>query len=127
MKSNQILPLEKVTDAAFQKQFQQLRPILEAEARIQQQLLKLDTQLNQVRTESRQTEGYQISGTDILWNGWESTTRRQLNMQLAQIRAQKLARLEALRLAFGRKQAIDALIKQMQQEQRRYTARKLAE
>ena len=71
MKHTQLPDLEKVTNAAFQKHFQALRPILEAEARIQQQLARLDSQLNQARQDSAKIEGYQVSGTDVLWNGWE--------------------------------------------------------
>nr|WP_216599831.1 MULTISPECIES: hypothetical protein [unclassified Ruegeria] len=119
--------MEKVTEATFQKKFQELRPILDAEARVRQQLAKLDLQLSQVRTESDKTEGYQVSGTDILWNGWESATRRQLNMQVAQIRAQKLAAVEALRFAFGRKQAVEALGEKFHQKHSLKAARKLVE
>lgn len=127
MKHTQIPALEKVTEATFQKKFQELRPILDAEARVRQQLAKLDLQLSQVRTESDKTEGYQVSGTDILWNGWESATRRQLNMQVAQIRAQKLAAVEALRFAFGRKQAVEALGEKFHQKHSLKAARKLVE
>ncbi|WP_371809146.1 hypothetical protein [Ruegeria sp. HKCCD5849] len=116
-----------MTEATFQKKFQELRPILDAEARVRQQLAKLDLQLSQVRTESDKTEGYQVSGTDILWNGWESATRRQLNMQVAQIRAQKLAAVEALRFAFGRKQAVEALGEKFHQKHSLKAARKLVE
>ncbi|WP_298851058.1 hypothetical protein [uncultured Ruegeria sp.] len=124
MKRTQLPDLERVTDAAFQKQFQTLRPILEAEARIQQQLARLDRQLNQTREDSGKTEGYQVSGTDILWNSWESATRRQLNLQLAQTRALKLAGLDAVRTAFGRKQAVETLLVKIQKEHRRAAARK---
>ncbi|WP_299637132.1 hypothetical protein [uncultured Ruegeria sp.] len=124
MKHIQLPDLEKVTNAAFQKHFQALRPILEAEARIQQQLARLDSQLNQARQDSAKIEGYQVSGTDVLWNGWESATRRQLNLQLARTRAQKLAGMEALRTAFGRKQAVETLRMKVQQANRKAKARK---
>jgi hypothetical protein len=124
MKDTQLSGLDKIADVAFQKQFQTLRPILEAEARIQNQLAKLDHQLDQVRKASGWTEGYQISGADILWNGWESATRRALNMRLAQTRAQKLAGMEALRIAFGRKQAVATLREQQLKSHRQAVARK---
>lgn len=127
MKNKQLRSLEKVTDAKFQKRLQDLRPILEAEARVRQQLTKLDAQMGQMREESALITGYQISGTDVLWNSWESATRRHLNMQLAQIRAQKLMGLGALRSAFGRKQAVETLVEKMQQDSCRAAARKLAE
>lgn len=124
MKDTQLSGLETIADVGFQKQFQTLRPILEAEVRIQHQLAKLDHQLDQMRKASGLTEGYQISGGDILWRGWESATRRALNMRLAQTRAQKLAGMEALRIAFGRKQAVATLREQQLKSHRQAVARK---
>ena len=109
MSRTKLTDLQTVTEAAFQQKFQTLRPVLEAEARIQQQLVKLDAQAHQARQDRSDAHGYKITGTDVLWNGWESATRRQLNMELARLRAQKLAALEALRKAFGRKQAVQYL------------------
>lgn len=109
MKRKQLTDLEKVTDAVFQREYQSLRPVLEAEARVQHQLARLDAQVQQSRQEIELAEGYQVTGTDVLWNGWESATRRRLNIQLSGLRAQKLAALESLRIAFGRKQAVAKL------------------
>ncbi|MBO9448041.1 hypothetical protein [Ruegeria sp. R14_0] len=109
MKRKQLQDLQKVTEAAFQREYQSLRPVLEAEAQLQNQLARLDAQLARTRQEAASTEGYRVTGTDVLWNGWESATRRQLNMQLAGLRAQKLAALSELRVAFGRKQAVAKL------------------
>jgi hypothetical protein len=106
MKQDGYSDLEKVTDAAFQKEYNVLRPLIQAEARVQQQLARLDSQVQQTRKDSASAEGYRVTGTDVLWNGWESSTRRQLNMELARLRAQKLTAMEALRTAFGRHQAV---------------------
>ena len=109
MKQKQLKDLEKVTAAAFQREYQTLRPVLEAEAEIQQQLARLDAQVQQSRQEITAAEGYRVTGTDVLWNGWESATRRALNMQLARLRSQKLTALAELRIAFGRQQAVASL------------------
>lgn len=111
MKRKQLQDLAKVTEAAFQREYQSLRPVLEAEARVQHQLVRLDAQVQQTRQDLESTEGYRVAGTDVLWNGWESATRRQLNTQLARLRAQKLTALANLRVAFGRKQAVSKLRK----------------
>ena len=113
MKRKSMAQLQDVTKAVFQKEHQALRPVLEAEARIQHQLSRLDAQVQQSRQDMAEAEGYRITGTDVLWNGWESTTRRQLNMELARARAQKLAALDALKGAFGRKEAITSLSEAM--------------
>ncbi|WP_170351890.1 hypothetical protein [Ruegeria atlantica] len=109
MKQAALSDLKNVTEAVFQKEYNALRPLLEAEARAQHQLARLDAQVRQSRQDSTAAEGYRVTGTDVLWNGWESATRRQLNMELARIRAQKLSAMDALRSAFGRKQAVTNL------------------
>ncbi|WP_377191515.1 hypothetical protein [Ruegeria meonggei] len=109
MKKVRFSDLEKITEAAFQKEYDTLRPLLEAEARVQQQLARLDAQARQCRQDSAAADGYRVTGTDVLWNGRESATRRQLNTELAQLRAQKLSAMDALREAFGRKQAVTTL------------------
>ncbi|MDA7964361.1 hypothetical protein [Ruegeria sp.] len=113
-----ISDLAEATEADFQKEYQELRPLLQKEAQLQAQLVRLDAQLAQVKADSIQTEGYHVTGGDMLWHGWESATRRQLNMELAQVRAQKLAAMEGLRKAFGRKQAVENLSRQAREQKR---------
>lgn len=48
-------------------------------------------------------------GADLLWQGWHSRTRRQLNVELAKATAQKLRMMDQLRLAFGRKHAVETM------------------
>ncbi len=126
MNRKKLSDLQRATDAVFQKNYQTLRPVIEAEARVQQQLASLNTQVAEVRRDSASAEGYQVTGTDILWNGWESATRRQLNTDLARLRAQKLAAIEQLRAAFGRQQAIRSISDKVQKEHQVAQARKLS-
>ena len=123
MKRHELPALKSVTEAVYQSEYQKLRPVLEAEARVQAQLARLDAQVVQTRQDSAATDGYQITGTDVLWNGWEAATRRQLNMELARCRAQKLAAMQQLRQAFGRKQAVERLNDNLKAEQKRARSR----
>ncbi len=109
MRRKDLTEMEKVTEALYQKEYSALRPTLEAEAKVMQQLARLDDQALQTRRNSARTDGYQVTGTDVLWNGWESSTRRNLNTELARIRSQKLSAMDRLRSAFGRKQAVQNL------------------
>lgn len=106
MKRKQMKDLRVVTEIAYQREQQKLGPVLQQEARILQQLTRLDRQLAEVKTQGAQTDGYKVTGTDLLWHGWESATRRQLNIELARLRSQKLSAMDDLRRAFGRKQAV---------------------
>ncbi len=119
MNLKKLSALQMATDAMYQKQHQALRPVIEAEALVQKQLVRLDHQVTLARQDSAGTEGYRVSGADILWNAWESATRRQLNMELARVRAQKLAAMEQLRTAFGRQQAIASVSKTMRDAQQK--------
>ncbi|MCA0930517.1 hypothetical protein [Ruegeria profundi] len=124
MKQNVFSDLEKVTEATFQKERKLLRPLLEAEARVQQQLARLEAQVRQSRKDSAASKGYRVTGTDVLWSSWESASRRQLNLELARIRAQKLTAMEALRTAFGRQQAVAKLSAAQKEVLKRARAKK---
>ena len=109
IKQNRIRELATVADAVFQREHQKLRPLLQREAQLLRQLTRLDSQLAEVKSSSAQAVGYQVTGVDLLWRGWESASRRNLNIELARLRSQKLEAMENLRDAFGRKQAIAEL------------------
>ncbi|WP_299082280.1 hypothetical protein [uncultured Ruegeria sp.] len=124
MKYSKLSDLRSVTEAVFQKQFQTLRPLLEAEATIQRQLASLGAQVSQARRDGPQAEGYTITGAEMLWQGWESSTRRQLNLDLARLRAQQREQLNALKAAFGRKEAVSSLSSALLKDHRRDVAKK---
>lgn len=126
MRQDGFSSLEKVTEAAFRKEYNALRPLIEAEARVQQQLARLDAQVQQSRADSTAAEGYRVTGTDVLWSGWESAMRRQLNMELARLRAQKMKAMEALRTAFGRQQAVANLSAARKEARKRALNKKLS-
>ena len=111
--------LMSVTEAAYQLEYQKLSPLLQQEARLLSQIARLDIQVAEVKTQGVKTEGYGITGADLSWHRWESTTRRQLNTELARLRARKLTAMDDLRQAFGRKQALAELTRRMQNDKRR--------
>ena len=112
MTKNRLSELAAVTVAVYQREYRQLRPLLQQEAGLRAQLARLDLQVAEVRSEGAKADGYNVTGGDMLWHSWESATRRNLNIELARARAQKLAALDNLRTAFGRKQAVETLVKQ---------------
>ncbi|MGV6803339.1 MAG: hypothetical protein ACWA49_03965 [Ruegeria sp.] len=101
--------LERITSVAFEREFRKLRPVLQEEARVQNRLSDLDAQVKRIESDAADTEGYQISGADVAWRAWESTTRKLLNVEMAQIQSRKLERMDELRAAFGRKTAVETL------------------
>ncbi|MEX0308308.1 MAG: hypothetical protein AB3N12_13065 [Ruegeria sp.] len=119
MTHDRMSDLSTVAEAVFQREHQKLRPLLQREAQLLQQLARLDTQLAEVKSAITPEDGYHVTGADVLWNSWEATTRRSLNTELARLRSQKLAAMDNLREAFGRKQAIADLSLHLQERRRR--------
>lgn len=124
MTHKKLLDLASVTSAVFETEFLKLRPILEEEARIHNQISDLNAQMSQVRSDAIDADGYRIAGADILWHSWESSTRRQLNVKLARVKSRKLAMMDDLRAAFGRKQAVESLCRDHASKQQRARQKK---
>ncbi|MCE8517723.1 hypothetical protein KBY31_13450 [Ruegeria pomeroyi] len=106
MKRSVLDQMTRVGEALYLREYERIRAVLEEEARITAQIARLDDQVLRIRTEGTGDHGYRSVGADILWQGWESRTRRQLNSELARARAKRLSMMDALKRAFGRKQAI---------------------
>ncbi|QQA42976.1 hypothetical protein [Pelagovum pacificum] len=51
-----------------------------------------------------------LSGSDPLWEAWVESRRSDLRTELAQLRARMEAQKDRLRVAFGRRQAAEAIL-----------------
>lgn len=100
-----------VTEAQYLKEHAKIKPILDHEARLRGQLTKLEVQVREARTEADGDIPMKALGADLLWEGWHLNTRRNLNMQLAQVTARKLMAMDRLRKTFGRKTAVSDMEK----------------
>ncbi|KPD14317.1 hypothetical protein [Phaeobacter sp. 11ANDIMAR09] len=100
-----------VTEAQYLKEHAKIKPILDHEARLRGQLTKLEAQVREARTEADGDMPMKALGADLLWEGWHLNTRRNLNMQLAQVTARKLMAMDRLRKTFGRKTAVSDMEK----------------
>jgi hypothetical protein len=100
-----------VTEAQYLKEHAKIKPILDQEARLRGQLTKLEAQVREARSEADSDMPMKALGADLLWEGWHLNTRRNLNMQLAQVTARKLMAMDRLRQTFGRKTAVGDMAK----------------
>lgn len=100
----------KVTEALYMREFQKIRSILEEETTLRQKLAQLDTQIADNQTAIRNDHTMKTVGADMLWQGWVTRTRRNLNTELAQVMARKLVAMDGVRQAFGRQQAVEKLL-----------------
>ncbi|KAE9630787.1 hypothetical protein FEE96_08640 [Parasedimentitalea maritima] len=101
-----------VTEAQYLREHAKIKPILDAEAALRGKLAKLDAQMKETRQQSEQDHAMRALGADLLWQGWHSRTRRQLNIELAQVTARKLKAMDQVRKAFGRKHAVQTMADQ---------------
>lgn len=123
VKSSTLSEMEKLTETLFLAEFAKLRPIIAAEAKIRHQLARLDEQATEFRNSSGHMFDYRAFGAEMSWRAWESRTRRALNMELSRLRAQKLAAMDSLHLAHGRRQATAHLASQLEHRSARRRGR----
>lgn len=110
-----------VTEAQYLREHARIKPVLDHEARLRGQIQKLSDQVQQSRAETDDDLRMRALGADLLWEGWHQRTRKQLNMELAQVTAKKLMAMDRLRRTFGRKTAVSDMAKT---EQKRLKAAK---
>ncbi|APG48726.1 hypothetical protein [Phaeobacter porticola] len=124
MKQKMLDQMADVTEAMYLQEHAKVKPVLDAEARVRSQLAKLDRQVNETREIANSDHAMKALGADLLWQSWHGRTRRQLNMELAQITAQKLRAMDKLRKAFGRKHAVETMATQERQRHKKDLAQK---
>lgn len=101
--------VQDVTEARYLAEYRKIQPILAEEARLRGALTRLDDQARAARDVLMDQHAMQATGADIQWQAWVSRTRRQLNVELAQVLARKSAAMEGVRAAFGRREAVKAM------------------
>ncbi len=116
-----------VTEAQYLQEHAKVKPILDREAALRGQLSKLDAQILETRAQADGDHSMRALGADLLWQGWHARTKRELNMQLAQVIAQKLSAMDKLREAFGRKHAVETMAADERKIVRQKRAKKLEE
>ncbi|OBY25854.1 hypothetical protein [Leisingera sp. JC1] len=109
MKQKMLDQMAAVTAAQYMQEHAKVQPVLAREAELRGQMAKLNEQVQAAREQASSDHAMKALGADLLWEGWHSRTRRQLNMDLAKATAQKLRMMDQLRTAFGRKHAVETM------------------
>lgn len=109
MKQGKISQMSVATQTLFLREYRNIGSILVEEAEIRAKLTRLDARLAQNNGAEADNHMMRAIGADLLWQGWTSRTRRQLNIELAQVLARKSAVMDRVRVAFGRQQAVEFL------------------
>ncbi|MEW2911946.1 hypothetical protein [Leisingera sp. JC11] len=109
MKQKMLDQMAAVTAAQYMQEHAKVQPALAREAELRGQLARLNEQVQATREQANGDHAMKALGADLLWQGWHTRTRRQLNMDLAKATAQKLRMMDQLRKAFGRKHAVETM------------------
>ncbi|MEO3413222.1 hypothetical protein AAFO92_01060 [Roseovarius sp. CAU 1744] len=99
-----------MTDALYRAELQKMAALSAKEADLRHKLAELDA----LRSTNRSLPPGQLTvvrqiGADVLWQGWVSRTRETLNLELAQILAQKEYMKSELQRAYGKQMAAAAM------------------
>lgn len=125
MKDKMLKQMESVTEAQYLREHARVKPILDAEAAARAKLARLDQQIKETRAQADGDMAMKSLGADMLWQGWHSRTKRQLNIELAQATAQKLMAMDRLRKSFGRKHAVHTMVKDLESKKKAEKAERL--
>ena len=125
MKQKMLDQMAAVTEAQCLREHAKIKPILDEEAALRGKMTRLDAQMKDTRQQGEQDHAMRALGADLLWQGWHSRTRRQLNIELAQITARKLMAMDQVRKAFGRKHAVQTMAEQERKRQKQDRIKKL--
>lgn len=109
MKQKMLDQMAAVTAAQYMQEHAKIQPVLAREAQLRGQLAKLNDQVQAAREHADGDQAMKALGADLLWQGWHTRARRELNQELAKATAQKLRSMDQLRKAFGRKHAVETM------------------
>ena len=124
MSRKQLKDLHVVAQLRFLQEYAKISDILRDEAQIREQLMRLDQKSRQVEAPADAIQTMSIVGADILWQSWVSRSRRQLNMELAQVLARKSDAIAGFRKAFGKREAVEQMLQMEKDNRKRQQMRK---
>ncbi len=116
MKPERMADLVRITKLKFQIEYEAVKAVLEEEAHVRADLSRLDDQTAAANQRENSDHAMEIVGANILWQKWIARARRNLNIELASILARKPHAMERVRMAFGRHQATEELLRKSERQ-----------
>ncbi len=105
--------LTELTGALYRAEQARMRDLLQQEASLRQALSQLEDHRKTAQLlPAEDLHAVRQIGADVLWQGWVGRNREELNRKLALCLVQKARLLSALRQAYGKHQASEALLEQ---------------
>ncbi len=104
--------LLRITQIAYDRQQDSFQKFVVEENRLRRDLDLLDQSSLRARAGSENNGGMRAIGADIIWQGWVSQSRTQLNQKLARVLVQKSQQLSLVKKAYGKVM----VVKEMQEK-----------
>lgn len=124
MSRKQLKDLHIVSQLRFLQEYAKISSILREEAQIREQLMRLEQKSLQVDAPTDAIQTMSLVGADILWQSWVSRSRRQLNMELAQVLARKSDAIAGFRKAFGKRKSVEQMLRLEKDDRKKHQMRK---
>lgn len=104
--SQTLTDLTKLTEALYQAETAKMQDLLQQEAKLRQDLVRLEEHRCDNRNlPDADMQGLRQIGADLLWQGWVGRSKVNLQAELARVLGRKGQMLGQLRRAFGKHQA----------------------
>lgn len=104
--------LQAVAEAHYLAEYRRVQPLLAETARLRAAQARLRAQAGAARPLLSAPGTMQLTGADLLWQAWLARSRRELAQDLARALADGAVAKQALRRAFGRREALRLLAEQ---------------
>ena len=122
-KPDDLSALLEVSDLLYARQRQALVAILQEEAVLRRELVRLSEMGGADHEDTAELSGMKVIGADLLWNGWLARAKTDANIRLAQVLARKDFEQNRVRKAFGKVTALQQIISDQQKEAKRAAAK----
>lgn len=114
-----LLQLQQVSKLRFQQSEQVISKLRSREASLRSELSRLQNLARETNDQHPSDAPLRSIGADIIWLKWLENSRKILNIELAQVLAQKEQMMAQYRLANGKKLVTDALLEKEQLDKHR--------
>lgn len=120
-KRAELRELLQVSDVQYNRQRQALAKLIEEENALRAELTRL-AQMDRV-SELGTDANLRAVGADLLWKGWLSRAKTNVNMQLARVLAAKAHEQSKVRRAFGKVTALGQILIEEEAKHRKNLAK----
>lgn len=117
MKTRKLKALQVIAEAQFAIERHSSAAVLQREAQLRAALAKLQDQAQAAERALNESNDPDVVGSGPLWQSWVARKRLELQSGLAGNAADRDKAMRRLKRAFGRQQAIDAGVRQLELRQ----------